>query len=768
MGRFQMKARAAARAAFDAATVSGLTFNVTSAAVEGTALTTIALTGYRGTFTVAAQSANARVTFGEGGAVLAGATPFLINESIPVWITAAGGARRAATLVATVEALETPIALTLRATDAKFLDLTEQLSVCPDGNMVTLALTGTVSAHVWQFAALTTGQSKAHTKAELLRSFYLSTSAAADSPAAATLTLTFNDGAAETGSPVAVEVGIAVDDSPVLTHDHGAKSMPRHGGFDLRTIDVGPWTLTSAVDRNAASATTYFEVFDSRIVFAPNAATASTLYGTTRMLTTPLTGDGAYSITVNSAISGQHVVTFNVIPYRYSIGAIPATIAQSLGNFPLRAVMRATDRNWGDEVVVEDCDWDFRVSGTNQKLLFSGTATQRSGGPAAPVDRGDAGWIKVYPKNPLGCSFTSILQLNTETINAPFFHLKGFDIGSAGVLVISQNGTRNASDLWFSENYGTGGFNNTISVVDATNFGTHSRLYYHDNWLVGIAAKLTVNAYDSEVVGNLIRGSGQDAMRPCILNSVVGSGKSKIWFNFLVDKKYADPTGASHVDYAQIYFTGSNFPMATVVDVTTVEIASFIGNVLTRGDGSYNVQTSVPNRYEEDGQGYFLDDMTVLYRTLSLVHSNVFATIMTNGIFARQPAAGSVFSYNTIQPAWDIFGLTWGSGTGNPRIRLVANGSGSGLAEIANNIMSNTISLEDGTTATETGNVTITNTLVAAQTAFAAPEDLGVLPDVAAAIACLTPIDGALAGKGAINNSLVDIRKRTIDASVLA
>jgi hypothetical protein len=709
------------------------------------------VSGYGGALSLAMRdAADDRVQF-HGLAVEAGSMPTdyatAPTFTVPIWIIAEGGMRRDATLTVTVEQAATALSVTLRQTDVQAIDLRDALAPCPDFNMVTVASAGAIKAQPWQMRELLPGQTRTYTKRELSNMFAVSTEAATVDPAAGTLTISFKDGESETGSTLAVVVNIAVTDAVSLTHDHGAKSGARWGGFDLRQLGSGPWTLVSQSTAGA------LEIFDDRVTFAPVAGTAGNTYGT-RFLTAPATGPGAYTVTVNSAATGNKTITFNVIPNRYSIGPQPAPIPLNLGNYQMRSAMRATDKNWGDEIVLED--GEYGVAG---EIIIVGAPTQRVGGPPPPVEKGDPGWITFRSKRYLGARFSSGHEFSTQNLRAPFMRFRDIDLADGGVRIQAFNNAMSGSDLHFeylrgaSASLGTG-------VKDQ---GEWDRIHVNDCWFSGSAACIYVRAWDSEIIGNYMQYTIEDSYKCSILNRVAGSGKAKFWFNISVDHKYADPSGKTHSDFAQFVLTGGTLPAMTS-SIGEFEAPSFYGNVMFRGDGTFDAPSGT---YWRDGQGFFCNDLEAGCSLKLRFRANAVSSNMRNGIYWPEAATGSRFDYCTIVPPYGAFDRPWAGTLTVPR--FVVKGLLAGTVELTNSLMAANPIVEDGVgVINQTNNYIGLSTFAAGDAMFTDAATWNDVPDIEVLLAKLTVKDPAHQDKGALADPLIDIRQRWVAPELLA
>jgi hypothetical protein len=397
-------------------------------------------------------------------------------------------------------------------------------------------------------------------------------------------------------------------------------------------------------------------------------------------------------------------------------------------------------------------------------MVIANAATQRADGPSPPVARDDAGWITVRPKHYLGASLADSLQLSTETINAPFVRIVGLK-GPGSIRITSNNGTLNASDIavmFCKGNATIGGSPTTKNGV----WGEWDRFYFNDNWLIGDVSTINLRAWDSEAIGNFCQNTLEDSYKCAMLNRVVGSGKSKFWFNVAVDKKApgppAGPEGA-HVDFTQFHYTTDSMPYA-VANPGQYEHASMFGNVMMRGEGSYNLSISTPNAYERDGQGIFCNDpggcTFIVHIRGCIVVSN-----MNNGVFWNNAVTGSKVEYCTVAPPYDIVGQPWGTSLGSPRIDM--RGTAAGTMEVNNCILSGSVRTEGSAVITQTNNLPGISSREAAVTLFADPLTINVLPDLPVMLAKMATINPAHADKGATNDPLINIRQRWVSPELL-
>ena len=205
----------------------------------------------------------------------------------------------------------------------------------------------------------------------------------------------------------------------------------------------------------------------------------------------------------------------------------------------------------------------------------------------------------------------------------------------------------------------------SLSVASYNNTVTATKLFALDNY-VGYPAPnfnfvagarqtnsgLTCTADDSQIIGNLIEGIGNDALVHCCFNTTFGSGRSQVWWNMVRNKQYNN-TGA-HGDFAQQYSTPQS--MAKVAAYATTdrrfEEASELGNIYVRGHGMLGDATwgTWNGKDVTDGQCSWHGDYIMFageYKPVCAVAGQINLSGEAGGYGRKWAGAGSVIRNGT-------------------------------------------------------------------------------------------------------------------------
>jgi len=670
-----------------------------------------------------------------------------------------------------------PTEVTVRAGETQRLSLATILDGVPD-NRITVEVTGSIPCRVWPRWELPTGSAQWFVKRELVDDTvgFLVVADDAIHGTTGTVTLTYKDGAGETGNTVQAVIELTAEVADRLTYDIGAKTLARHGGFPLAWLQGGgTWSIQSQSTANA------FEVFGNYVPWKASGSPASNSYGTSKVITSPTVGSAAYTVTLVRAEDAEvRVITFNVVDHVYSVGPTPSTMTADNTNSQIRLALNAATF-FGDQVVVNPGTYaeSFTFAPT------SGMArTQRPGGPAAPADPYDAGWV-VLRSYEYHCAHVEAMTINCTGLANLYLRLTDIDMnppvgdygtaitwsGSPDAMAYCQQDHCSAQGLQFGSPRTSG--NAQVFVTD-NYLDCQAPVVCQVEVTTPNVSGVTLYGRDSQIIGNWIVNNNKDAIRHAIYNSTPGSGRSLISWNFVWNKRREDKVGADlHPDFSQAQIDTITAPLV-VPSADPIEIATYYGNVFVRGVGSTN-ESDGADGY--DGQLIFISDTSKM-NVITRVVGNVLQAGLSNGITIRTPYTGCLVGENTMLPSLWIPDFDPQANMGGPNIRLEINitagsfGVDFGRALLRRNVVgAGTSPVNDPADPVLDSNYFDFNQTVAA-TIFIQPGP-GAVSNPQQPIDAFTPLSDATplgpddaTRIGAIRSD-IDFRRRTIDADLL-
>lgn len=617
---------------------------------------------------------------------------------------------------------------TIRSTEAKFIDLTDELSSFHDSNDIAVSVTSpsaTLSACIWLGRTLTHGTSATLVKRELLDHFWIETAAATNGQEAGSITLEGYSGAGETGTYVTRTVAIDCDDSVPTTWNMGARTLARNGGIPLHSHFPGAASgLTISSQTNAGQ----FEILSDGTNGLYRLVLAGT-YGSATRTVTPVAGNSA---TVTLSNAHAYVVTF--VADQFDIAPWPATDAYTggeTGNQFMRAC-NAANKVRGGVIVCEDGDYDPGNTGFTTYFRNGGTGATVSALPSTnkptapftgnsqtydpdPVQGVDDGWFTIKGRTPLGARFHTVamdfryLDRSTDPEMGVRLHnleLSSFTFGNGGV-------SPSLNMLMVDHCFVTGGAGAVNTSGAGLNTNTLANADKHVTLMANLfTGKVSIFGLDHKVIGNRFstnqHASGQsnaDALNYVIMDS--GSDYGEIAFNLFINKKGAlDPL---HQDIMQQVWSATSLASAG-----SNRVAREYGNIIWRGDGYTATAGDVSGGYSgsagdklSGGQCMFGDNRTAGHYMLARIACNIMVELSAHGITRGGLGAGTRISRNVM--LYDVSTSASPPGpSGNPYIRFVGTSDGSSDVVISKNITAGTSLFTTGSSGyahTSTGNV---------------------------------------------------------------
>lgn len=762
--RIRMVGGGAAQSAFSQSSIVLAGSHILTGSAAGTVIGTLSLSGpYSGPITWSLDNSAGGTVALDGVTVRAGATAtdFATNPTVtPTFRASAGDEFLTASPTITVDNTATPTDFVIKPTGQALIDLSVTLAPISELDTITLAVDGPVTADVWLVEQVADGQSKTFVKRELVNMLSAVTVGAPLAAPVATWTLTWTGGSAE--------ITFATSYAPVLTHDMGANTLSRYGGYGLAQLGAGTWTISTQSTANA------FEVFNNRLVWKASGSPAVNSYGTAKVITSPTTGAAAYTVDVTDG-STTHTITFNVIPNQWDIAPTPTTGVNAMNindrtTWQYYQIHRQALR-FGDTIILEDGTYKTVAVGFSSNISGTTTRTQRSGGPSAPTSAGGDGWITVKSRNYLGAFMPDWTQYDHQFLPNQYMSYENIDFFATRHFCSA--GPKSTGWIRFRYNR-AGGFSATGNE-DNGNFNwyiLHNDLVSPRTTTNASQTALFLPIIDSEVIGNRFDGSTEECIKMGMHNSVYGSGACKIWFNFFRNKRmWNGNTDLPHPDYIQLVWGPNYSPLIVASATVNWEAPSTIGNIMTRGTGSVGTIT----RYGETGkdaygaQGVFYKDVYgrgVLFKSAG----NIYIDGMGKGINIKNPLPGSVINYNTVMRDWAVTNPnTIGAASwGNPDIS--ADGNTGANVPMKRNIVRG-IQLNgnagDNITSTQIDNAIPTS--VALWEAYVTNHEIGAgAQTIQNVLDAMTPIHTNSIGRGAVANGLIDHRRQTFDPALLA
>lgn len=726
--------------------------------------------------------------------------------------------------------------MTMRGSERKFVDLSAMLAAVPAGNMVaitphTLSGLATLTLNVWQNPDQAVGAGYLYTKRELAKNLTVTSSAMADGSGLAWLSCAYNSGAGETGSPVTYVLGINIA-SAVTAYAYGAKTWARCGGPLISLFGNGAATaITAQTDKNG-TATTAFEVFKGRLVWRSTDGT-STTHGRTRAV------DYATSLTLSPftvTLDNGAVVTVTAVDGQWDIAPTGAGVVNGSGS----DADQLTNTVWGKQFARGDVilfeDGDYTPVSPVGSFTFVQHSLQLTGAtsgnmPTAPsgyavMDLEQAGWLTFKSRTPWGAKMGSYtfgssapdLAGSTTSPNVGSFYWRftnlqisdEFRFESADATV-HRYGWVQVDSCYMDV---TASLSHTVKNVTASFFncgtstspGGRHHIYVHDNWTKGNTFGVSMMAEDSEIVGNRIEATSEDAIRWGAWDTGT-TVKSKCWWNFITGKFWGN---SSHPDYIQCMLISAYQPTAatvypvvgTTTDPTTftsnMPIGSVLGNIgVPDSVGNHNVDTFlnaeqgdgtagsfVPTNngtvYQlDDGEGFLGGDVDDGRFYTWLYAGNIVVSSMSNGYYVKNSHSASRFDRNTMLQDWYRLvvkaanGYSEIAGLGNPT--YIQNAYTTANPGTAKNSVLTGVSNWAGVALGGASNPTVTNCNTTAYDQTTAPavfadpvhnwSSIARLQEVLDAVATA----GAEAGRGAVaDKTKVDHRNRTFDTAMFA
>lgn len=678
-----------------------------------------------------------------------------------------------------------PTDLTLRTTDAQFLDLATDLAAVSSSTPILVTVSGPATANVWPYQ---NANGKAWYKNELLNAFMLFT-AGATSGQTGYVQLTWSGGS--------VTKYIEVSDAAPTTWTIGKKTLAGFGGFPIGYLagTASDWTIKTQTLGDGVTATTGFTInTDTRRV-----CWAGTYASATRTIGTPATGVDAYRVTLQNLVLGQeHTVSFTVNANEWNL-AKSVSLADQVPNDI------NTSHSFGDYILWENDPADTWTSPTVYASIASpftsGTVARpnTTGGVAAPTGpfAGDswtpstsyaAGWIQHRPRNPLAARITKYNQDNRNYIDGglylrfSFFNEYGMGDPWNITCNIAAQPVNQQQTAWVMWDHNVGD-----QFRQLNNRDRNINLFWCENYALntpGSFAAYDLNGRDIIAYGNWSVGAIGDAVRLTTYNSVNGNEKSKVWFNVVKDKKNGG--GSIHGDFFQLIFQNSTSAPLYYATTGTYEFPTMVGNIGVRGEGTVSGSTAL-----QDGQGIAGGNVNTAtgyahrLRVVGFLYSGSFV----NGIAPKQLASGSYVRKSTLAFAPAPAGTTGESGYQGPALQMYAGtDAGSALEVTDTAIFANGnqfgglpagFSRYDnaGTTAgTLPPAPTVTNCRggINSQTAWVASttQTFTCIQDILDAFTPtpggpLTVAGGASSVIGAVGTADVDFRLRTFNAALL-
>lgn len=546
--------------------------------------------------------------------------------------------------------------VTLRGSDTRLIDLTAALATATSTERIMLSVSGNIAAQVWPYVynQNLNGSTTFWAKATLLRNLAAVTSGLSQG-ATGSWTLSWAAGSHT--------VAFTVDNAAPTEWDYGQKTLAQYGGYPIAQYlpgNASDWTIQSQSTAGA---------------FAVNAATgcvafAGTAGSTTRTVGTPTLGNGAYTVTLNNAVLGQTAtISFNMLPYRYDAAYDDNT--QTMNTLAVTGGM-----NFGDTVVINDTPAGSYQNPSRSNALtycYMKTPTQRAGGPAAPAgpyvsdgwDYADgiarnAGWITIRPRTPWGARLNQICAVPPNNDGKTYVRWYLLDnrnnaSPSTGATITAGDNTNFAAwQMWDSC------IHSNLSAQPGNETVTGRNMFVLDNY-VGLPGPsynsgasnmgVVLFAEDSQIVGNFIEGIGNDAIAHACFNTVFGSGKSKIWWNMVRNKQWND--AGNHGDYCQFYSTPQTYAklQGYANAQQLMEVASELGNVFVRGQGSTGTVSPDVGKDLPDGQGSWAGDFLTYsgeYQAVGRLAGMIVVGSLEGGVGRKWYGPGSTFRHNTI------------------------------------------------------------------------------------------------------------------------
>lgn len=696
--------------------------------------------------------------------------------------------------------------LTVNGNYTTVVDLSAVTTVVPTGNLVTVAVSGSVPCNVWKYPQVTDGNSFAYYVEEISEYLTTQTVGLADG-VTGTWTVTWKSGAGETGSTTTrlyrFTVSNAYPTSWTMQNGTSTTQQPARYGGPLLTKWGAAASITDIKDSGGVSiapASWPFEVFGGRLVWKASGSPAVNSYGTGRVVafaSAPV-GNAVYTVIFDTGFS----LSINVENFNYSVAPTPLTgtnaMTESAANYqPYK--LADNPLNFGAVIYYEDGDFNGGAQSYRCGTGSAATRTARSGGPSAPADTmtatviedlTQAGWIRHKARTPWkariipGSSGGPELNPNADTATtgtAQYFLYEGLDTltgasnGQTPLRFTCVQGTTGQRQLqWLAFRYC---YASNMSIVANLGAGSH-HCFAHLNWFVfpstpssTVYGALNVLSCDSEFIGNQIENANGDCIQHANFDSVYGSGKAKIWFNTLINK--GPPSSSSdHPDFCQGVWGPAQPPLMVASPSGTFSGPSFVGNITFRGNTPSPVWS--PGSEGNDGQALFSSDTYLTTKMNAKYAFNLANHSFVNSITPRGAATGTVIRSNTNLTAYQM--------TTPPGAPLYRFGGDSGIVVVEDNAVAGSalytldsdFSGSVGLRPATHSNINNFPTLVSAQaivTCTAA--NLTNLSSTQSALAAYQPVAASAmfpvgkANIGGIDPLRVNHRRMTFDTTVL-